>query len=282
MYYGVKLPDFEKLWQEAMKQADGQYNDRTLSDEAEQAFWRGFMAKKEAAAQDQYAIKIAAVLEELLKEAQPQSILEIGPGWGNYTIALASLTRQMDCVDISQDVLDYITKKAVQNGIFHIKTHHSKWESFHPTQKYDVIFGFNCFYRMGEIGRCLEKINSMAEKMCIIGMTSGPEQPYHKRFEMELGVKLRYSQLDYIYLINLLYGMGIDVNCRIIPLKKVYQYDSMEEVIKNETGRILSNHYDVKQVQKILEQYYIPIKGKYSYIHHFKGAMLYWTPDHLI
>ena len=38
--------------------------------------------------------------------------MEIGPGWGNFTMELADCCDTLTCVDISEDVLRYIDRAA--------------------------------------------------------------------------------------------------------------------------------------------------------------------------
>ena len=73
-----------------------------------------------------------------------------------------------------------------------------------------------------------------------------------------------------------MYQLDIDVNCKIVPLKKTYTYDSIEELSKKESGRILDRQYDQSKVLEILKRYYKPIGGKYQFEHHFCGSILFW------
>lgn len=282
MHYGVKLEDFNLLWQEAIREESGRYAERTENDRAEQEFWAAYLEKKQSFRQDEYAVKIARVVKSILRKVKPDSILEIGPGWGNYTFDLAGICSRLTCVDISRDVLDYILRIAGQKKITNIQTVHSKWEDYDAGEKADVVFGYNCFYRMKDLRECLRKINHMAGKLCVIGMTSGPEQPYLKDFEKELGLSVRYHRFDYIYFTNLLYQMGIDVNCSMIPLVREYAYETLEKAMEKETDRIKDPCYDGREVKRILERYYKYENGKYRFHHQFNAAILFWDKQRQI
>lgn len=105
------------------------------------------------------------------------SILEIGPGWGNYTMELAKICGRMTCVDISPEVLSYIDHAAREQEIRHVTGGCSKWETFSSGERYDVVLGYNCFYRMRSLEECFRKMNDTAEKMCIAGMNMGVMPP---------------------------------------------------------------------------------------------------------
>ncbi len=276
MHYGVSYPSFGDLWREAMREkGSGLYSERTRNDEAERAFWHEVMPQKKEAAQDDYAVPIFAAVEEILGAQTYDSILEIGPGWGNYTFGLARHCRRMACVDISPDVLAYISAIASKRGM-EIATVASKWEEYQGGP-HDVVFAYNCFYRMMEIEQCLRKINETASKLHIIGMTGGPEQAYYPALEHKLGLDINYHRLDYIYLVNVLYQLGMDCNVRLIPIVKEYAFETMDEAVDSLCGRVLTKSFDKAAVREIVEPYFEKAPdGGCRFYHHFHAAILYW------
>ena len=101
----VKIADFNRLWEEAITLPDGSYSRRQTDDEAEREFWKGFMGRKRSYQRDDTAETVMEAVRKLLADCRTASILEIGPGWGNYTMELAKLCGRMTCVDISPEVL---------------------------------------------------------------------------------------------------------------------------------------------------------------------------------
>lgn len=277
MHYGVKFEDFGSRWREAMKEYAGGYSRRTTSDTAEKHFWAEFFEERKEHAPDKYSLPIGKEIERIISSYAPCSILEIGPGWGNYTFILEKMSTAMACTDISEDVLHFISCEAAKKKAT-IKTIPAKWEEYQEGC-YDVVFGFNCFYRMREIEVCLQKINDMADKLCVIGMTSGPEQEYFREMEEVLGLEIKYHRLDYIYLTNILYQLGIDCNVKIVPLEKDYVFDSFEAACRSAASRILTLDYDRKELKQLLGKYIRKNeKGQYHYLHKYTGAILYWEP----
>ena len=280
MHYGVKLPDVDALWDRAIRQPDGRFSDRTADDAAETAFWKENMEKRGGYAPDAYSRPIAQKVCQIMRENDIKDVLEIGPGWGNYTLDLARTVDHVKCVDISQAVIDYILRICRENGRNNVCGTVCKWEDFTPASRSDAVFGYNCFYRMHPLTECLRKINESAKKLCVIGMTSGPEQSFYREFELELGLNIRYDRLDYIYLVNALYQLGIDVNCMIIDLEKEYVRENIADLLRAETGRIQDEIYPEEKVLEILKRHYrLEGDGRYHFIHHFKAALIYWHPN---
>lgn len=258
-----------------MQERGGGYSRRTADDDAERSFWREFMAAKGSYVQDEYAGPIAKEIANILGPEKYDSILELGPGWGNYTFDLARHCRRMRCVDISPDVLNYITGIGSEKG-FAIETEVSKWEDY-TGEPADVVFGYNCFYRMKDIEGCLAKFHQIGSKLHIMGMTSGPEQEYYPVLEKELGLEINYHRLDYIFLLNILYLQGIDCNVKIVPLVRDYAYDDFTTACNAVFGRILTESFDTKAAGEILAQYICrEDDGRWHYRHHFRAAILYW------
>ena len=191
--------EFEKLWREELKNQQGTYSPRMKDDQVERDFWRQFMSKRDHYVQDKWAAKVSKEVHQLLEPYQPETILEVGPGWGNFTLDLAGWCRELTCLDISPEVLGFLKKSLEQEKKKRVLSICSKWEDFVPEQRYDVVFGYNCFYRMLELKSCIRKFNATAEKLCIMGMGTGEKKLY-------------------IYFIILLFQMGIAANVRAVPL----------------------------------------------------------------
>lgn len=275
MYYGTRMPPFGDVWRELQKDWDGDDVPRVEDDDIERRFWKGYIRSRGPDGTDQYSETIWKEVESILGERYYDSITEIGPGWGNYTFDLAEHCREMTCVDISPDVLRFIAAKGKESGL-RIRTANSKWEDYRGGGT-DVVFGFNCFYRMKDIEDCLRKIDETGKELHIIGMTSGPEQRYYRDFEEELGLRIRYHRLDYIVLVNILYQLGIDCNVRIVDLERDYAYASVAKAARKASRRILSDGYDEDDLVRIMRRH---LKkgddGMYHYVHRFKAAIVYW------
>lgn len=61
-------------------------------------------------------------MRAILTDKHPDTILEIGPGWGNYTFMLAELCRELTCVDISPDVLRFLQAVAARQQVYNLGT----------------------------------------------------------------------------------------------------------------------------------------------------------------
>lgn len=275
MYLGCKLPmDFNKLWLEGMKETDGTLSKRMEEDEIEEEFWKDFLSSKDSVRlEDRDILPLKRRILELL--AKCPRVMEIGPGWGNYTYDIANGSQELTCLDISKAVLDFIQEAAEKRDINNINTIHSKFENFQEEVSFDAVVGVNCFYRMRDMKAVIEKMNKLSNKLCIIAMTSGPDRPHYIELNKNYGYEIKSPKRDYIYLYNIVYALGIDANVEIIDLKKDYVYDDFEQLIKDNTKNILSN-YDMEIVKSSLMNWVNFRARKYIYTHNFKGVIIYW------
>lgn len=170
--------DVEELWKESLKNTRGIYSPRILDDAVETAFWREFMKKKEHYIQDSWAKPIVRKLQKILKETGVESVLEIGPGWGNFTLGLLQGGFDVTCLDISWDVLRFLEQEFREGKGLKLNTICSKWESYQVGKQYDAVFGYNCYYRMLNLKECIMKMNRSARKLCVMGMGTGERKGY--------------------------------------------------------------------------------------------------------
>ena len=266
------------LWRQTMQYPCGEYTERAASDDFELEFWQRFLENKQTYQPDSYAAKIADVVCDVIHtQSGVKSIVELGPGWGNYTFRLAELCDTLTCVDISADILGYIQKIADDKGITNIKTAASKWEEYnHPPC--DVFFGYNCFYRMKEIEQCLMKMYKCAKKLCIIGMSGCPEQPYLRDFD-DVGLAVRYTRMNHRNLYEILKELGIHAEFIEIPNEREYVYDCYDALFSRATEYICGS-YDESVVKDILGRYYVSNNGVYRCHYHFKSGLLIWRPQY--
>lgn len=278
----VHIADYNRLWAEALAFEDGSYSPRMVDDQVERDFWKRFMARKMGYAPDASSRLVLNKLLPLLQEYHVGSALELGPGWGNYTLDIAKTCNELTCVDISPDVLVFISRIASEQGITNIQTVASKWEDFESEHRYDLVFGYNCFYRLLDLASALRKMNDLSVRLCVMGMNMGLAPAWFHAMEDELGLPINWQRKDYIYFINILYEMGIDPNVSIIPFSKELVYPDIQALLKGETSRIAADTYDQNAVLSILLRYFDEHEdGSFHVVTKFRGALVYWEPVEL-
>ena len=265
--------DFEKLWKEGMLDWHGRMPERMVDDELEEAFWMQSMKKKSYKQTDEYAKKIYEKMKPHIPE--DSSCIEFGPGWGNYTFPLSQDVRSLTLVDGSKSVLAYL-KQYFEEDVL-IQFVHSKWEEA-QLEPHDVVVGVNCFYRMYEMNDALKKMNRLAKKRAIIGLTTGPIQPHYVLLDERFGYDIKYPRRDYIMIVNMLYQLGIYADCEMIKLEREHRYDTWQQLIDTQSKKILSPRFEQAHVEASLKQFIVKEDGQYVYRYPFHAAIISWEP----
>ena len=81
----VPMTDFARQWAEHVAASA---SPRMTDDQAEWDFWHAFMTRKTYAPEPS-ALQVLERLRPLLRARGVETALEVGPGWGSYTLALA-------------------------------------------------------------------------------------------------------------------------------------------------------------------------------------------------
>lgn len=282
----MELPDYNQMWAEALKREDGTWSARQSDDGEERAFWKRFMEKKRGYVQDEAAKQIMERVTELLARVRHDTILEIGPGWGNYTVSLSRLCRRLTCVDLSPDVLDFIERAAREEQCHNVDTVCVKWEDYAEEDRYDVVFGYNCFYRMHDLRACLEKMNRAARTLCIMGMSMGEMPPAYLEMERELGLPFRFGKKDYIYFVHILYQMGIDAEVAVLPFARRQVYESWQEALDGETRFLRDREEALRErraeIEEIVGRHLVRRPGGgWEAVRRFRGALVSWKPSEI-
>jgi len=271
----VDFCDFDALWTQMVQSSP---SERMKDDSKEQAFWKTRIAQKGAYHPDPSSRMVVEKLLPIWQQYGIQTAVEIGPGWGNYTLDLAKACTQLDCVDISQDILDYIVRIGNEEGCRNIRTIHSKWESFTAEGTYDMVFGYNCFYRQQSLRSCFARMSRTAKKLCMVGMNNGLS-PQWVRDAEALGAVYRHDQKDYIYFVNVLYQMGYQPQLMVLPFRKPLDYPSEEALLRGELTGYLENEFPAETALQILRRYFRRNPdGSFSGTRQIHCAIVWWDP----
>ena len=269
-----KIPDYAGLWRTHILSSNSL---RMKDDQAEADFWHRFI-KTKTYAPDPSSRRVLQYLRPIFQEYAIETSLELGPGWGNYTLDLAKFCRETACVDISQDVLDFVIQAGREHGLPNITGFCSKWEDFQPERKYDLVFGYNCFYRQEDLAACFEKMNRTAVKLCVAGMNTGTLPGWVGELEKS-GAQVSWDFKDYFYFTGVLYQMGICSNTRVLTWKQTLTYDSLEEMVSGELNRCSVIGVDFDTAAPVISRYFTrEPDGKLTGCAEFHSGIVWWEP----
>ena len=270
------IPDFARQWAEHVAAST---STRMTDDRAEQTFWRDFIRKK-TYGPEASALRVLDHLTPLLAEYGVETVLELGPGWGSYTLTLAELCREVACVDLSQDVLYFVLRAGAAHGLHNITPFHAKWEDFTPKKRYDLVFGYNCFYRQADLTDCFRRMDRAADRLCVVGMTTGLAPVWVHELNAA-GGQVSWEWKDYIYFVGTLYQMGIDPNVAVLPFEKKISYPDLPSLVRGECARCAPGSINARTAETILCRHFTQAAdGSWQASEHLRSAIVWWVPTH--
>lgn len=147
-----------------------------------------------------------------------------------------------------------------------------------PERQYDLVFGYNCFYRQADLERCFQRMDQAAEKLCVVGMNTGLAPAWIHELD-EAGGQVNWEWKDYIYFVGVLYQMGIDPNVMVLPFEKELSYPDIETLIRGECARCAPGTVDAEKAANILCRHFVQAQdGRWRATVRYHSGVVWWTP----
>jgi len=210
------------------------------------------------------------------------TILDIGAGPGTLAIPLAKMVRHVTAVDPSSGMLECLKENAVSEGLKNIACINKKWEDVEvgtDIVEHDIVLASHSI-TMLDIKEALSKMNEVAKQYVYIFTFAGTRMwDYNTLWPKIYGEEYQPGP-DYIYLYNLLYGMGIYANVEITNSEYKQQFSSLDEAVEQwkenldvltpETEEVIRSHLS----QNLVEE-----DGALWSKREMISAMIWWRKD---
>lgn len=153
--------------------------------------------------------------------AECQSLLDVGCGAGQITLALASQVPQVHGLDFSPGMLGCLQQQAQATGAAHISTHLKSWDDdWHDVPVCDVVLASRSTAVMDMAG-ALMKLHRHARRRVYLTSLVGGEFA-QARLEGIVGRQRRAPLPDYLYILNILAQMGCQPELSYIDCASPY------------------------------------------------------------
>ncbi len=210
--------------------------------------------------------------EEFLKSLNLEGIntlLDVGCGVGNLSLTLAPKLQEVYCLDYSFKMLELLKQNMLLRNIKNIELINKSWyDSWDNIPKVDMVIASRSM-EVKDMKEALKKLNEKALKRVYLSYKVGGS--FISSEILEVLQRNIVKKPDYIYLINILYQMGINAKVNFIRSEsKQNTYNNFEEFVKSVSWSI----GELKPSEIInLEEYYKKIKDKSDYVN---WAVISW------
>ena len=187
------------------------------------------------------------------------SLLDVGCGVGNLSLRLSSKLDEVYCLDYSPKMLDILKQNAKEQSASNIKTINKSWyDSWDDVPKTDLVIASRSM-EVKDMKEALTKLNDKANKKVVISYKKGGS--FVSDEILEALQRDIIKKPDYIYVLNILYQMGINATVNFIQSEgRSTIYTSKEKFIQSVSWSIdglsedevkrLENYYDSVDLSK--------------------------------
>ena len=181
-----------------------------------------------------------------------KSSLDVGCGVGNLSLKLADTLDEVFCLDYSSGMLEILNQNAKEKNLHNIKTINKSWyDLWEDVPNADLVIASRSM-EVKDMKEALLKLNEKANKKVVISFKKGGT--FVSDEILDVLQKEVIKKPDYIYVINILYSLGINASVNFVQSEgRSTIYTSKEKFIESIKWSLgeLSND-DIKA----LEDYY--------------------------
>ncbi len=208
------------------------------------------------------------------------TVLDIGAGPGTLTIPLAKIALHVTAVEPSSGMLSYLNENARSEGFKNITCINKRWEDIIPgvdIDAHDVVIA-SYSLMMLDMKRTLSKMDEVARRSVYLfdfagGLMRGYSELWPKLYSEEFR-----TRPDYIYLYNILYGMGIYANVEISETEHKERFSSTNEAVEQWMLKL-----DTSEAEEVIRSYLsanlVEEDGAFYLKNEMKSVMIWWKKE---
>ena len=266
--------DWNKMWMEATENASWNKRRRDMTE-----FWNKRSRRySESLKHNDRSMQMISKLD-----IDPEcTVLDIGAGPGTLTIPLARIVKHVTVVEPSSGMLACLRANAADDGLTNITCINRKWEDATPgadLDEYDVVIA-SYSLAMLDMKAALSKMNLVARRSVYLFTFAGSRAWDYNELWPRLYNEEYQTAPDYIYLYNILYGMGIYADVEIIDIKYKERFSSVDEAVEQRMENLGSTTREAEEIiRSYLSENLVQEDGALWSKHQMKGAVIHWMTD---
>lgn len=266
-----KLAEIQKEWEESHR-----YGDRNTRLERANRWlpYYAFLASSAGTDGDPARLLRNEFIDRLITEKKllpDDRVLDVGAGTGNYTLPLAAAAKEVTALDVSEESLTVLAKRAKKTGLNNIILERKPWEEFSPGQPFDLTFSAMCTAICST--EELERMEKMTRRTCaIVTVMPGSADSHRKSILNGLSVHPDGMIGDALTFYQVLYYLKRypEVVCKTVR----YSTEISEE-------RFFAQYRSYLPIFGVKESEYLPYLETYWRDHAENGSLIEESELHL-
>lgn len=202
-----------------------------------------------------------------------ESLLDVGCGVGNLSLKLALKLKSVNSLDYSTGMLDILKQNAINQNLSNITTIKKSWyDSWEEIPKCDLVIASRSM-EVVDMKEALKKLDNQASKRVYLSYKVGGS--FLSDEILEVMQREVIKKPDYIYVVNILYSMGINASVNFVRSEgRSTVYTSEEDFIKSVSWSI--GDISKTEEQRLIKYYHEKIKDKEESIDYVKWSVISW------
>ncbi len=206
------------------------------------------------------------------------TVLEIGPGTGRWTIPLARACRSVTTVEPTSAMADMLRDNLGSAGLHNVDIVSQTWEESSPAV-YDQVICAHGMYGSPDLAAFVRKMERCARKRCYLAVRLTPADGIMAELSLKIS-GCRHDSPNAIIVYNALYTLGIYANVLVEEDTAHWINASLEDAIQRAKKHLrleTSGAYD-ELIASTLKRRLSFSEGVYSWPDGMRSALLWWSP----
>ncbi len=155
------------------------------------------------------------------------TVLEIGPGTGEFTLPVARVAERVTAIDLSAHMLKEMRRKLYAEGIANVTSIVAEWEDA-DVSPHDIVLSINSLYRLWHPRAALSKMVECATRRGIIVVSVGANPAPPPDAMQQFGAERYRKGSNHGLLVAGLGLLGVMARVEILDVPRTYRFPSID------------------------------------------------------
>jgi len=224
----------------------------------------------------------AGAFLDIVKPESGMTVFDMGCGGGTIALPIAGLVREVTAADFSSNMLAIVKDKMSMLNIKNINPVKLSWDDDWNAAGigvYDIAISSRSM-SVDNIREAVTKLSGAASKRVYISTVVG-DGPLDRMVYEAVGREV-FPSVDYIYVYNILYQMGIYANVSFIAENDVKSYATFDEALASSRWMLQDMTPDEEaKLDVFMRAHLVERNGKWrkDYAKNYKWAVIWWNKE---
>lgn len=204
-----------------------------------------------------------------------ESVLEIGPGTGGFTIPVAARARNVLAVDLSDAMLSVLREALRRNGAGNVIALQGDWPDV-EVARHDVVLAVNSLYRVVDIRACIERMTAAARRRVVVAWSIGHNPPVLPSVVDTCGPRGYRPGVSYIHLLLALHELGVETDVAVQQVSRQVWRASYEDAAEQLIGLPDPTEQERRDADDLARRLFVPEGDGVVYRYQGQVAVICW------